>query len=91
MSATATAPQISRTETRRGFAIRGSVWYLPDVQVWEPRITIDHPGHDFQRFTVPCGPECYRKDSEAALQVGWAAARQWLDGGRIPWKPRRPL
>lgn len=79
----------SRTETLGGFAIRGSVWYLPDVQFWEPRISIDRLHGDFEEFQVPCGPECYRKSSDAAFQVGWATARQWLDGGRIPWKQRR--
>ena len=85
----AIAPPISRTESLGGFVIRASILYLPDVQFWEPHVTIGHPGNDFQPFTVPCGPECYRKNSDAALQVGWATARQWLDGGRIPWKARR--
>ena len=84
------AAPVVRTETLGGFTIRASLSFLGDVQVWEPHITIEHPEGGVQPFTVPCGPECYRKSSDAALQVGWATARQWLDGGRIPWKLRSP-
>lgn len=86
---TAAAP-VARTETLGGFTIRASLCFLDDVQVWEPHIVILHPEGNVQPFAVPCGPECYRKSSDAALQVGWATARQWLDGGRIPWKLREP-
>lgn len=87
---TAAAP-IIRSETIGGFTLRASVAFLDDVQVWEPHILIEHPDNGaVAPFTVPCGPECYRKSSDAALQVGWATARQWLDGGRIPWKLRTP-
>jgi hypothetical protein len=34
------------------------------------------------------GRSVYRKSGEEALNAGWAAARQWLDGGRIPWKAK---
>lgn len=88
-----TAAPITRSESLGGFTLRASVVYLGDVQVWEPRISIEHPDPAVQSFTVPCGPECYRKSSDAALQVGWATGRSWLDGGRIPWKlhPVEPL
>ena len=73
-----------RTETIGPFSITGVVQYLSDVQVWEPRIVIARTDRAGQEFLVPCGPECYRKNSQEALMVGWAAARRWLDGGKIP-------
>lgn len=75
----------SRTEVIGPFSMTGFVQYLSDVQVWEPRIVIARIDGSAQEFVVPCGPECYRKNSQEALQVGWAAGRQWLDGGKIPW------
>jgi len=75
-----------RVERHGIFVISGVATYLADVQVWEPRITIERRGGNVLAFVVPCGPECYRKNSEGAINAGWAAARQWLDGGRIPWK-----
>lgn len=75
-----------RTEVIGPFSITGFVLYLSDVQVWEPRIVIARIDGAAQEFVVPCGPECYRKNSKEALMVGWAAARQWLDGGMIPWR-----
>ena len=48
-------------------------------------MTISRVDGSARDFIVPCGPECYRKNSDEALMVGWATARQWLDGGRIPW------
>ena len=74
-----------RTEVIGAFSITGFVQYLSDVQVWEPRIVITRNDGAAQEFVVPCGPECYRKNSQEALMAGWAAARQWLDGGKIPW------
>lgn len=74
-----------RTEVIGPFSITGFVEYLSDVQVWEPHIVIARSDGAAQEFVVPCGPECYRKNSQEALMVGWAAARQWLDGGKIPW------
>lgn len=79
-----------RTEVIGPFSITGFVQYLSDVQVWEPRIVIARIDGAAQDFVVPCGPECYRKNSQEALNVGWAAARQWLDGGRIPWHALAP-
>jgi len=61
---------------------------LADIQRWEPRMTISRVDGSARDFVVPCGPECYRKNSDEALMVGWATARQWLDGGRIPWHAR---
>ncbi len=87
---TDTAAPIVHTETRGGFTLRASIEYLHDVQVWQPHVSIEHPDDSVAPFNVPCGPECYRKGSDAALQVGWATGRQWLDGGRIPWKLRAP-
>lgn len=80
---------VVRSETFGEFTIAGAVRYLADVQLWEPHVRVSHMGGTFQDFTVPCGPESYRKNSDDALQVGWATARQWLDGGRIPWKAKR--
>lgn len=80
---------ISRSESFGACRISAAAWYLPDVQFWQPQVSIERQDGDYQPFVVPCGPECYRKDGDAALQVGWATARQWLDGGRIPWKARR--
>ena len=77
-----------RVEKHGHFVMSGTAVYLPDIQLWEPRITIERDAGDALGFVVPCGPECYRKDSEAALNAGWAAARHWLDGGKIPWKPK---
>lgn len=77
-----------RTERRGDFVISGAVSYLPDVQLWEPRIAIARLDGRAQDFVVPCGPECYRKNGEEALNAGWSAARQWLDGGKIPWKAK---
>lgn len=74
-----------RTEVIGPFSMNCFVQYLSDVQVWEPRIVIARIDGSAQEFVVPCGPECYRKNSQEALQVGWAAGRQWLDGGKIPW------
>ncbi|HEX6706937.1 MAG TPA: hypothetical protein VF169_19420 [Albitalea sp.] len=79
---------LNRTERYGDFVVSGAVWYLPDVQLWEPRIHIARVDGAAQDFVVPCGPECYRKSSEEAFNAGWAAARQWLDGGRIPWKAK---
>lgn len=78
----------SRTEVIGGYAISGGVSYLADVQLWEPRITISRIDGKASPFVVPCGPECYRKSSVEALNVGWVTARLWLDGGRIPWHAR---
>lgn len=80
---------VVRRESFGDFTIVGAVRYLADVQLWEPLLRVSHAGGAFQDFTVPCGPESYRKNSDDALQVGWATARQWLDGGRIPWKAKR--
>lgn len=82
-----------RTEQHGPFVISGAVAYLADVQRWEPKIRISRLDARVQDFVVPCGPECYRKIGEEALNAGWAVARQWLDGGRIPWKlrPEDPL
>jgi len=77
-----------RTEHQGGHVISGAAEYLPDVQVWSPRIIIERSAGDALPFVVPCGPECYRKDADEALNAGWAAARHWLDGGKIPWKAR---
>ena len=77
-----------RTEQHGHFVISGAATYLSDVQVWEPKITIARLDGNAQDFVVPCGPECYRKSGDEALNAGWAAARQWLDGGRIPWKAK---
>jgi hypothetical protein len=74
-----------RTEVIGQFSITGFVQYLSDVQVWEPRIVIARLDGAAQDFVVPCGPECYRKNRQDALLVGWATARQWLDGGKILW------
>jgi hypothetical protein len=79
---------IVRTETLGAFVMRGSVSYLADVQLWEPKVSIERSDGSVQPFIVPCGPECYRKNSDDALRAAWAAARQWLDGGRIPWRTR---
>jgi hypothetical protein len=81
----------SRTEVIGPYSISGFVQYLSDVQVWEPRIVIARIDGAAQEFVVPCGPECYRKNSQEALMAGWAAARQWLDGGRIPWRASAAL
>ena len=81
-------PSLQRTETFGNFVISGAVHYLPDVQRWEPKIHIARLDGRAQEFIVPCGPECYRKTSDDAFRVGWATARQWLDGGKIPWKAR---
>jgi hypothetical protein len=78
----------ARTELIGPYAIAGSVTYLADIQRWEPRMTISRVDGSARDFIVPCGPECYRKNSDEALMVGWATARQWLDGGRIPWHAR---
>jgi hypothetical protein len=78
----------TRTEIIGPYAIAGSVTYLADIQRWEPRMTISRVDGSARDFVVPCGPECYRKNSDEALMVGWATARQWLDGGRIPWHAR---
>lgn len=87
-AAATTAP--NRSEAFGPLQIVAEVAYLHDVQFWEPQVRIErHDGGDWQPFHVPCGPECWRKDADAAMQVGWVTARQWLDGGRIPWKPRR--
>jgi hypothetical protein len=77
-----------RSEQHGECLISGAVAYLPDVQLWEPRITIARLDGKAQDFVVPCGPECYRKSSDEALNAGWSAARHWLDGGKIPWKPK---
>ena len=77
-----------RVERHGRFVISGVATYLADVQLWEPRITIAREDGNALEFVVPCGPECYRKDADDAINAGWAAARQWLDGGKIPWKAR---
>lgn len=77
-----------RVEQHGRFVISGAAVYLPDIQLWAPRITIERDTGDAIAFVVPCGPECYRKDADAALTAGWAAARHWLDGGKIPWKAK---
>jgi len=77
-----------RVERLGQFVMSGGVTYLPDVQVWEPRIVIERADDAAAPFVVPCGPECYRKSADEAFNAGWAAGRQWLDGGKIPWKPR---
>lgn len=82
------ADPIARTETHGAFVMRGSVAYLADVQLWEAKVSIERSDGTVQPFQVPCGPECYRKNSDDALRAAWAAARQWLDGGRIPWRNR---
>ena len=79
---------LDRVEKLGRFVISGVVTYLPDVQLWEPRVTIDREDRDALPFVVPSGPECYRKNADEALNAGWAAARQWLDGGKIPWKAK---
>jgi hypothetical protein len=81
-------PPADRVEQHGPFVISGVAAYLGDVQLWEPRITIANSAEDVHDFVVPCGPECYRKQAEDALNAGWAAARQWLDGGKIPWHRR---
>ena len=77
-----------RVERHGMFLISGVATYLADVQVWEPRITIERLDGNALEFVVPCGPECYRKNADDAINAGWAAARQWLDGGKIPWKAK---
>jgi hypothetical protein len=77
-----------RLERHGGFVISGFATYLADVQVWEARITIEREDERAFEFVVPCGPECYRKNADDAINAGWAAARQWLDGGKIPWKAK---
>ena len=77
-----------RVERHGKYLISGVATYLADVQVWEPRITIERQDANALEFVVPCGPECYRKNADEAINAGWAAARQWLDGGKIPWKAR---
>ena len=77
-----------RTERHGPFVIAGAATYLADVQVWEAKVTISRLDGTAQDFVVPSGPECYRKSGEEALNAAWAAARQWLDGGRIPWKAK---
>ena len=81
--------KFDRVEQRGTFVISGSASYLADVQVWEPRITIGRLSGGAQDFVVPCGPECYRKNHDEAMNAGWSIARQWLDDGKIPWKPKR--
>ena len=78
----------TRTELIGHFSITGGVSYLADVQLWEPRVTISRIDGKANPFVVPCGPECYRKSSAEAMNVGWATARMWLDGGKIPWHAR---
>ena len=80
----------TRTELIGNFSITGGVSYLDDVQLWEPRVTISRLDGKANPFVVPCGPECYRKSSAEALNVGWVTARLWLDGGKIPWHARTP-
>jgi hypothetical protein len=80
----------ARTELIGNFSITGGVSYLADVQLWEPRVTISRIDGKANPFVVPCGPECYRKSSAEALNVGWVTARLWLDGGKIPWHARTP-
>lgn len=77
-----------RIEHHGPYVISGTADYLPDIQLWAPRITIERETGDALAFVVPCGPECYRKDADAALTAGWSAGRHWLDGGKIPWKAR---
>ena len=77
-----------RVERHGNFLISGVASYLADVQVWAPRITIERQDVNALEFVVPCGPECYRKNADDAINAGWAAARQWLDGGKIPWKAK---
>lgn len=77
-----------RVERLGHLVMSAAVAYLPDVQLWEPRVTIERDDGGALPFVVPCGPECYRKQADEALNAGWAAGRQWLDGGRIPWKAR---
>ena len=79
---------IDRIEKVGGCVISGAATYLADVQLWEPRVTIEREDGQASAFVVPSGPECYRKNADEALNAGWAAARQWLDGGKIPWKPK---
>jgi hypothetical protein len=80
--------EADRVERHGKFVISGVANYLADVQVWQPRITIAREDANALEFVVPCGPECYRKNAVDAINAGWAAARQWLDGGKIPWKAR---
>ncbi|MBS0445442.1 MAG: hypothetical protein JSR59_05765 [Proteobacteria bacterium] len=80
------SPAITRTETHGAYVMRGSAAYLIDVQLWEAKVTIERSDGSVRPFAVPCGPECYRKNGDDALRAAWAAARQWLDGGRIPWR-----
>lgn len=79
---------MDRIEKVGRFVISGVAFYLGDVQMWEPRVTIEREDGQALPFIVPSGPECYRKNSDEALNAGWAAARQWLDGGKIPWKAK---
>jgi hypothetical protein len=78
----------NRVERHGKFLISGVATYLADVQVWEPRITIERQDGNALEFVVPCGPECYRKNADDAIHAGWAAARQRLDGGKIPWRAK---
>jgi hypothetical protein len=80
--------EADRVERHGKFVISGVATYLADVQLWEPRITIEHDSGNALEFVVPCGPECYRKNVDDAINAGWAAARQWLDGGKIPWRAK---
>jgi len=82
------ASKADRLEVHGMFVISGCATYLADVQVWEPRITIERQDDKALEFVVPSGPECYRKNADDAINAGWAAARQWLDGGKIPWKAK---
>ena len=77
-----------RAERHGNSLISGVATYLADVQLWAPRITIERQDANALEFVVPCGPECYRKNADDAINAGWAAARQWLNGGKIPWKAR---
>src|SRR5437868_15119873 len=55
-----------RVERHGKFVISGAATYLADVQMWEPRITIEREEGNALEFVVPCGPECYRKDANDA-------------------------
>jgi hypothetical protein len=87
-NAMTTSDKADRVERRGRFVISGVATYLDDVQVLEPRITIARRDGNALEFVVPCGPECDRKNADDAINAGWAAARQWLDDGKIPWRAK---
>lgn len=54
--------------------------------MWELRIVFARVDGAAEECVVPWGTECYQKNSQEALMVGWAAARQRLDSRKIRWR-----